>query len=298
MDNIIPILCNDLIIAKESLADEEYEIIRIFGNRLTTNAYFGELKNYAILGFFLRELSSEYMSIKMNNEKRLDKGARDIGINYLENTINTLEKNPKDIDLKIWDLFFEYENKMRHYLNSEKEMQVYTIQPEFTNIVTNKLLKFLKNNIPLLLSEKYKILNGMKSEIGRTINNYGFSRRDLILNMILHVYSGYHTYLLYEHKIIDKNENESGIKTKLESDINQILVFLSENENPDDKSYDYLKLNNFIGEISFAWREYYIKFLDIYRPMNQPTLDFELPDETKKHITDTLSKAMEKEIRG
>jgi hypothetical protein len=294
MSLINQVIKEDLKVAKKYV-DKRPEFVNVIGNRIMSDLLVADDNDEKILmlaGWILREISGNLINIDRSENKSKFANGIAISKDYLDKLIDLVSKNSYT-DIKLCELYVNYEKEIRIHILPESEDDIYTKKPEFTRKVNLHLIKHFIENKKLLLQENNHLVNGLINEMGRVINEHGAKEGDYIIFLIFKAFDKYYDYALYNVLEFDKKiENEEQLESKLNpyiDKINELVPLLIEDKNEEL----YKHSGEIFIDLGIEFRMNFINFSDIYIPTLKKEL--ELPLEAKKRISESVAKAFEEE---
>lgn len=293
MDMIIEITNQDMATAIEALKKDEFDLINIIGNRIATDLMIGNKNDLIMVGFILKEVSSELERIRAVDERNLQK-CKEIGRKFFVELQSLLYKDQVE-KKELWEKYLNYESDIRKYLLTGIESSTYKENPNFTKETRLMLLQHLNENKELLLKERNALINGIVGEISRVINTHSFHPEDLMFYLLMKVFSGYSDYFLYDY--IEGDEND---KKEKEIEIRAYVEQIHKSFSGTDLDDIYEKSADIIGELGHKWRKYFINYGEIRlllraeRRAEIPRI--EIPQEAKKKIGEVIIEGLQKEV--
>ena len=293
MSLINQVIKEDLKVAKKYV-EKRPELVNVIGNRIMSDILVADddEKILMLVGWIVREISGNLTNIdRSGNESKFTNGIA-ISKDYLDKLIALVSKNSYT-DIKLCELYVNYEKEIRIHILPESEDDIYTTKPEFTRKVNLYLIKYFMDNKKLLLQKNNHLVNGLINDMGRVINEHGAKEGDYITFLIFKAFDKYYDYALYSVLEFDtKIENKEQLESKLNpyiDKINELIPLLIE-----DKTEELYKHSGEIFiDLGIEFRKNFINFSDI----NIHTLkkELELPLEAKEKISETIAKAFEEE---
>ena len=253
----------------------------------------GNKNDLILVGFILKEVSSELERIRAVNETDLPK-CKEIGRKFFEELQSLLDKD--QIEKKeLWGKYLKYKSDIRKYLLTGIESSTYKEHSNFTKETRLMLLQHLNENKELLLKERNALINGIIGEISRVINTHGFHPEDLVFYLLMKVFSGYSDYFLYDYLEGDEND-----KKEKEIEVMGYVEQIHELFSGADLDDIYEESADIIGELGHKWRKYFINYgelrllLRAERRAEIPRI--EVPQEAKKKIGEVIIEGLQKEV--
>ncbi|HTX61257.1 MAG TPA: hypothetical protein VMC48_03035 [Methanobacterium sp.] len=251
METTIKTIQQDLNVARQYFRQKDFELMGRMGDRIMSNLLLGEAKDLMIIGYLVKEVSEEFISIKEVDPVRLN-GCMDAGDKFLRDLTNSLsdENHP----VMIWEHYSYYKTKIVEFVPTDVELAVYQKESDFTAQITSKLMKILDENRTLLLDNYNNLLQSILDEQRRVINIYGFSKIDLILYITLKAFNEYYLYLL-AYKMANQLKGEA-ISSKIYHYVDEISNLPLEFQEISSKS------NELLGELGYKTRKFSMENVD------------------------------------
>ena len=251
MDTTVKTINQDLNVARQYFRQKNFELMGRIGDRIMSNLLLGEENDLMIIGYMVREVSEEFISIKEIDPVRLN-GCMDAGDKFLRDITN----NPNDENyiVMVWEHYSYYKAKIVEFIPSDVELMVYQKEPQFTAQTTRKLMRMLDENRSLLLDDYNNLLLSILEEQRRVINIYGFNKSDLILYITLKAFYEYYLYLL-SFKMANHLEGEA-IASKVYRYVDEISQLPTEFQEMSNKS------NQILGELGYKTRKFSMENVD------------------------------------
>ena len=274
------IIMQDLKAVLLAAKDDDYRLMNIYSNRIMMNATFSKSSNFAVIGFFLKEIAKICSSIKNNKKTTSYATAKSIALDYIE----SMDIN--DRNEKLWNNYTDFYNKIRKYQEDEYEKQSYEDDFEFTSMSFDWLLKFAKDEKQLLFNPANRLIPAIANEMDRIIRVHGGGLCETYLASLFKVLTFSSGYLFFNESEKQKNIIENTIFPY----IDLIATLHSDKIDPD-------RVTDILANILFDWRISYIKFLE--RPSFVPVEEqkAEITPETRKKLSESIEKALEEEVK-
>lgn len=193
MDTTNKTITQDLNVARQYHRQKDFKLLGEMGDRIMNNLLLGEQKHMMIIGYMIKEVSEEFITIREEDPVRLN-GCMDAGEKFIRDLTSTIsdEFHPQIV----WEHYQNYKIKIVEFIPTEVELMVYRKDVQFTSQTSLKLMKLLDENRALLLDDYNNLLQTISDEQKRVINIYGFTKTDLIFYMCLKAFHQYYLYLL------------------------------------------------------------------------------------------------------
>ncbi len=283
MEAIFEIIGQDLEVAVKAAEADDYNIIRIVGNRIMMNLFITEEVKLMLLGYMVRELGGELRTIKRNNKDSYEDLKKE-SIAYLKD-LETLIASEKTDPKIYWEKFIDTEIKLRKYLLDEYDNSVYDDQAEFAKGFSLKLLDAfysLKKDIPTL---KNHVLM-MTFELSRNFNQHS-GKEALIIYLVFRALMEYYSfYVIQAENPISKNRTKRS-EEKLIEYVDKIYELKTSISNIDEL---YIKSNDIIDALGRDTRLYYLSYGGREEKVEQK---LELPEDAKQKIGETIMQSLQ-----
>jgi hypothetical protein len=293
---IIDVLRQDLKVVENALKVNNFGMVSIIGNRIMSNLLLADAsktKELMLIGWIVKEMGGELEEIKRyKDESKLANGTKIVEEN-LKKIVTMLSKKEYG-NKEVWELYFDFEKKMQVYILNDLEDKSYTRKPEFTHEITLFLLQHFLANKDLLLKQNTQLNKGILNDLSRTINEHGATEGEYIFYIIFKVFDLYFDYVLYS-ETIDGKINEASMRPKIDVYINTIekIYQIYEAKNLEKMYPASIAL---VYDLSIEIRKYFLNYFIIH---TQQFVErkFELPEEAKQRIGETISKAFEEKLK-
>lgn len=287
--NSADIIIQDIDVALKSIDNTDYQFLNIIGNRIMSNLLFFEDKTPYLSGLFIKETSLAILRATLIHD---DKEILSLSKKEIESFKELIKKNEMEY-IKYWDIYYNFQNKIRNYLQRDEEKEFYKENHEFTTLVVDKLIKIVDINRERLYKEKNLFLNGVINELDRFLNNYGGTLKHHTIYMFFKVVVYQFNYVLTEAVSYKGDFDSDLIKNKIGGYIDGFLDIYK--KETDEKIF-IQKMSELILKVLIDWRLYFIFYLELYRePLKKEKS--ELSPEIRKKMGDLVLKALEKEMR-
>ena len=291
MDTTINVIRQDLKVARNAIDAEEFGMVNVIGNRIMSNLLVEDREELMIIGWMLKDLGGELGGIKEGKEESKLEDAKKLAKEHLDELGDMLvHKRTSASDL--WDRYFDIEKKIRKDILSELEADEYKEEHEFSRKAAIMLIEHLHSNRELLLKKNNRLISGVANDLSRVVNEHG-GKEAIIVYLVFRALDHYYRYLMYEEGIDGKIEDESRFKSKIDDYIDKVYEMASMIRDAQiDELYEHS--NRILGKLGYAYRKYFINYLDISRIVVER--EIEIPEKAKEKIRDIVSKSFEKEL--
>ena len=284
----------DIAAAIRALDKDDFENMNIFANRAMANAIFGPDKNILLLGFFLKDVALELMNLRAAKKKPTAVTTAKVLASSFVDKLKVLAQKKDFQEAEAWALYLDFSNKIRKYTMMEIEEQVYKDSTEFMRVATNWIIQHLDKNRDVLLEPSNQFLTGILNELGRIYKIHGVDLRELYVLCLLIALDRVYDYVEMESRMSDGRLDEKKIRDRVFPFIDRIVtIFKDEKREPAAAEVDEV-----LYELIYKWREAFIHYMEV-RPAPGLVAErgVQLPEETRKKISEAISKALEKETR-
>lgn len=276
-------------IAALSFKMEDFQLMNIIGNRIMSDSLFGSSENFALFGFFAKQMALNYLSLKPRISESDFLDAKLVGEEYLD----TLLSSSEDIDIvKSWADYHEFNIKIQQYSASDIDKsikQIYGDNPNITENVRYWLIDFLVNDREMLYNSRNNFLKGLISEFQRVGLAYDYRVIDTIIFSCLVALDRYYEYFVFQHTAESGVLDTEKVKTTFFPYIDKVRQFSSSSE------LDYREVTHLLWQLIKSWRESFIYYTELpYKTVQKP---IELSREAKKKLSEAVSKALQREVK-
>ena len=262
----------------------------IMGNRILSNAVFLEENKqepFLLAGFFVKDVATELMRIAAGGKVTTISTAKAAALPFLTEALEPLSTGSVDLET-FWQTYEKYANRIRKYGNFDFEDKAYTENKAFTKEATNWLLKYLGREKQILFDSRNAILEGVLNEMGRVYRSHGADTRELVVLALLTYLQRTYAYIRFVFGKPDGSINEEKVRSEIAPYVEFITSTPAEGHQLSEATKKLCKL-------ILAWREYFIRYLELPQPSPvQTERGVELPEETRKKITEAITRSLEK----
>ncbi|AFS83147.1 hypothetical protein [Candidatus Nitrosopumilus sediminis] len=283
-------LKQDLNLFLNSIDSNDFRTGNIIGNRIMSNAYLFEKQNYAIMGYFLKQICIDALSLKNRSDPD--------SLSPITSALKTFVKDKIFIQLdtqeNLHELWKDYNNTVTKTRNSflpPKEKELYKVNPQFTNKAFKKIISLLLENRDSLKYPTNNFFKGMLNEMNRIGKIYGTSIKDQHVLAIITMLDRVDEYVGLT--VIDYEDFESRIEKEILPLVNSF------EEVAINKNLDENLVNKFLWKLISIWRFNFIKFMEVKRAgVPQIQVQEEIKKPVKKQLVEEIAKSLEDEIGG
>ena len=276
-------------VAALSFKMEDFQLMNIIGNRIMSDSLFGSSENFALFGFFVKQMALNYLRLKPLISASDFLGAKLVGEEYLD----TLLSSSEDIDIvKSWTDYHEFNITIQQYSASDIDKsikEIYGDNPNITENVRHWLIDFLVKDREMLYGSKNNFLKGLINEFQRVGLAYDYRVIDTIIFSCLVALDRYYEYFVFQHTAENGVLDTEKVKTTFFPYIDKVKQFSSSSE------LDYKEATHLLWQLIKSWRESFIYYTELpYKTVQKP---IELSKEAKKKLSEAVSKALQKEVK-
>lgn len=286
MKSIHKAIKEDLEAALDAFRNDTFDFVNIIANRIMANAVFGTDTKIFLPGFFLKEIASTFGVLKTRKEPSAYSTAKSHGFKYVE----SLGKAVSSIDEEqLWKEFHDFKDKMRKFEMNEFEEKSYSNNIDFTRNTFSWLLKHLSENKDLLFDSRNLLFKGTLNEMERIFRVHSGGLPETTLIALIKAIDRYYDYVSRAQRKPDGSVDEEVVKRRILSYVDQIVKSYNQELNAKD-------IDGILWALVKGWRELFIQYMEL--PGTRVTFEkgIELPAELKKKLSESVTKALEKEI--
>ncbi len=283
---LFKVILEDIAVADTVFTMDDFETMNILGNRIMSGAQFGDDPRLALTGFFVKQVALAYLELKAHFPSRLST-AKPVGRDYLD-TLHDFSETVGQDDL--WQNYFNFADLMRHDLISDAERKAYSENQDFTAFTFSRLVDYLSKEREMLLDSRSVLLKGILNEIGRIYNVYGGRLREIYILCLIIALDRYFDYFRVRYGTPSGEVDGDALKGLVFPYIDKIIkATTSEKElNPE-----------LVGEIMLNlvkdWRLFFIQYMELSPRTSKRSI--ELPEESKRKLSEALGKALERQTK-
>jgi len=276
----------DLQAAAKALEGEDFELMNIYSNRIMSNSIFGDDRKFALPGFFLKDVSFTIGNLKARVPTSAFSTAKALASEYARRLLGqTSQSEFKEEEL--WQQFHGFMDRVRKFTMERIEGEVY-VQPNasFTHEAFRWLISYLDKNKDTLLHPRNMLLKGILNEMNRLYRNHGAELDETYSMALITALDRCNDYV----GMSSLSESDYGERTKKEvmPYVERVISVLKENT-PSPEN-----VNELLWVLIRRWRGYFIEFMEVRRAVYVPEKAIELPEETRKKLTEAITKSLER----
>jgi hypothetical protein len=244
-----------------------------------------------LAGFFIRDVAFEMNRVSALGKAAPISTAKAAVKSYLDGIADSATKGHLTVD-QFWKSYNEYANRVRKFGLEKAEERAYSENEEFTAIAARYLLDFLKSQERLLLDSRNLLLEGILNEIIRIYRVHGTGLREAVILSLLTYLQRVYNYIRYSRTSADGNVDQNVVESEIFSAIEKIRSVASKD------SLDLEEATKTLESLMVSWREYFIRYVELPVAVG-PAVErgIQLPEETKKKITEAITKDLGREAR-
>lgn len=223
----------------------DYELVDSMAERILSNVLLMEEKTLYLPGLFLKEVAEELK--KYPGEGMVKEAER--FITEMLRLLEREERNPRGF----WDLFVEYERKVRPFKLKETERGIYVEDETVSLNLVERLLSLVREQHKYLYADRSRFVEGILSEIESVLTLYGGTEECYIVYIYLKVLRHLFRYLYYESCTSSGEFRADYLKGKILDRVKRFLQIHTELRSGEE----YVKMmNNEILQNTSEWRRY------------------------------------------
>ena len=279
-------------VAVLSFKVEDFQLMNIIGNRIMSDSLFGSSENFALFGFFVKQMALNYLNLKPRVSQSDFLDAKLVGEEYLD----ILLSSSNDININIdesWADYHRFNIRIQQYNDAsdidKRIKEIYGDNPNITENIRHWLIDFLIKDREMLYDRKNNFLKGLISEFQRVGLAYDYGVTDTIIFSCLVALDRYYEYFVFQYTDENGVLDTEKVKTTFFPYIDTVKQFSSSSE------LDYKEATHLLWQLIKSWRESFIYYTELpYKTVQKP---IELSKEAKKKLSEAVSKALQKEVK-
>jgi len=278
-------LLEDLNVTALALEQDDYDNMNIFANRIMSDATIVSDNKLLLIGFFLKDVATEMMELTATKKASALATAKTHASAFVSK-MKELAKQKDFEEKEMWKAYVDFSDDIRKFHLMPAEEKSYADDTGFTREVATWLLKRLHEEQDNLLERKNQFLKGILNELGRTYRVHGAEEREIVLLSLLTALDRFYDYVRFACEAPDGSLDAEKIKERLFPYIDRTLQAM--------ETVETTKIDALLCELVVKWREAFIRYMDIRRIVRVPVeKGVQLPEETKKRITEAVTKALD-----
>jgi len=289
MKHLSKIIALDIKAAIQAFNADDFDSANTFANRAMANAVMGKNRELILPGFFMKDLVISYGIIQVHRGSALAT-AKTVGNKHLKVLEKMLDKEKMD-ENELWSLFYKMSLELRDFLKSNFEKDTYTSDDyEFSHEAFIWLLSYLKEKKALLSNPKNHLLKGIINEMDRIFKVHGGFESEVYAISMLKALDRYYDYFRVAYRTNETIEEEK-VKSVIFPYIDQIVSIVSSGKN------DLNEIMEVLWKLVSGWRKFFIEYMELQPRGVAVEKAIELPEEAKRKLTESVTKALEGEVK-
>jgi hypothetical protein len=290
MKHLSQIIKLDIKAAIKAFEADDFDHMNIFANRAMANAIMGKKKELILPGFFMKDLALSYGIIQARRGTALQT-AKVVGNRYLKSLEKMVDKGELN-DKELWEIFYKLSLDLRVFLRSDFEKEAYTSDdPEFAHSAFIWLLKYLKQRKDVLLNPRNLLFKGIINEMDRIFKVHGGFKSEIYAISMLKALDRYYDYFRSAYRT-NGTIDEEKVKSLIFPYVDEITSIVS------SQRVNMSKMMRVLWELVSKWRKFFIEYMELRRPGIAIEKAIELPEEAKRKLTESVTKALEREVKA
>jgi hypothetical protein len=288
MSELEKVLAEDLKAAIAAFKEDSFDTTNIMANRMMSNIIFGENKKIFLPAFFLKDVATTFGILKARKSAMAFSTAKSIGFAYIESLAKSLTAIDEE---QLWKDFLLFNDKIRKFEMIDVEKN-YSDNPKFTHEAFKWLISYLSSHKEALFEPYNNLIKGLLIEMTRIYKVHSANFNDAVLLCLVIALDRNYDYLsrLWNRpgsKPIDEKQNKDLIIPA----VNKIIEF-------NTKEFTIEEADSLLWDLTKSWREFFILYGELLSPSIALQKGIELPEDLKKKLAESLTKALEKETQG
>lgn len=286
MENIKRVIAEDFKAGVAAFKSDSFENMNVFANRMMSNAIFGDDPKIFLPGFFMKDVSFTFGLLKTKKTPTAFSTAKAHGLSFIEALGKLLQSLDEE---ELWKEFHSFNDKIRKFEMDDFEEKSYSDNKGFVEESYKWLLSYLESNKNGLLDPHNFLLKGIINEMVRTFRVHSGRVEEIIIIYLLEALDRNYDYIC-------RSSGKPGVRLISEEKVKKdILPFVDQIV----KAYGQGKVaeaDAILWKLVKNWRELFIQYMELPTPGFALQKGIELPEELKKKLAESITKAMEKEI--
>ena len=271
----------------KALEDEDFESMNIYSNRIMGNSIMGSDGKLALPGFFLKDISFTLGNIKARAQTSAFSTGKSIASRYGKRLSQHTVRSDFEEEA-LWNQYHEFQDNIRKFSMDMIEEDAYR-EPNkrFTRDAFVWLTSYLEDHKESLFNPKSRLLKGILNEMNRIGRNHGVELSETYATALITALDRCNDYV--KRSSISDNDFEEKVKNETIPFLERVITVLRQ-----PTSHDVSEL---LWALIRRWREYFIEFMEpekIGIGIQQPEKGIELPEETRKKLTEAVTKSLER----
>ena len=282
------VLARNIAASVLCLKTGEFQLMNILGNRIMSDCLLSDYPDEILLGFFVKQVAITCLSSKSRLDDAEFSKVKIICERYLD-TLQDSSKKP--IALEAWLLYHTFNIDVAKITNSDVDKQIkaiYQDEPSITREMCRKLIHFVSTNRDILEDPNNKMFEAIISDLQRLGLSYGYEVIDTIIYSLMLSLQRFWEYFKIQCMLQDKSLDSKLISKVIYPYIDGILNI----SNSQEVNFKYVA--NLFFDLFARSRELFFMYGELSgKPMERP---IELNQETKRKLSEVVSKALQKEV--
>jgi len=279
----------DMAGAIKALEDDDVEYLNIAANRIMSNSLFGTEKKFVFPAFFLKDISFNLGLLRGSLPTSPYSTAKSVAMNYARSLSREVQNETFE-PLTLWKSYSDFKMELRKLTLAPIEQSIYdTTDLEFSKSGFSWLLNYLQENLGSMEVPKNILLKGVLNEMVRLYRNHGTDLNGVLTISLLTALDWCNDYA----RAISTSETSFAkiVRDEIIPNAKDSLAALQKTEiNIED-------IDNLMWKFIVQWREYFLRYLELPRVVlsarEEPEKAIQLPEETKKKLTEAITKSIE-----
>lgn len=285
--SLFKVIFHDISAARKAFEENDFELMNILGNRIMSDALFGDERKLALPGFFLKYMALVYLSAKPRLSTSLFSETKHIGREYID-SLSEFSENSKEAEL--WESFHKFNNDIRSYAVTDIEREAYEEDPEIAHAALKWLVEYLNAKKEVLINRNNVLFKGILNEAERIFKVYGFRLTDTYFLSLLIALDRYFDYFRIQYRKPTGEVDEQKVKEIIFPYIEKLAQLMSS-----EREIKPETVGSILWDLIKGWREFFIQYMEFPRGTVEQRI--ELPEESKKKLSEAIGKALEKEVK-
>ncbi len=283
------IIEKDLNIAALSFKADDFDLMNIIGNRIMSDSLFINNINFAIAGFFVKQVALTFVNLK---PQLADSEFLEVKLSGDKYIACLLARNVKVDIVQNWVDYHKFNLDLRKYPATGLNRQIaeeYGDDPEATTKIRKWLIDFLNANKILFCDNHNNFVKGILNELQRTGIAFGYQVEDTVIFSCLLALDRFYDYFRVQNLNFNGEINSDSVKTRFFPFVERLSALSTA------ATLNLEEANVLLWDLIKGWREYFIFYQEITPRV--PSKQVELSKETKAKLSEVLGKAIQKELK-
>jgi hypothetical protein len=270
---------------QRSCADDDFDNMNVFANRLMSNAVIESDRKFLLIGFFLKDSAIEMLQLRAATKNSAVSTAKTLVLGFVQK-LDDLSRQRDFDEEAMWDEYVGMSDRMRAFHLLPVEEKAYSANKEFTKKVANWMLSYLKTNQAVLLEPKNRLLKGCLNEIIRVYRVHGAAKREIIIWSLLTALDRFYDYVRFT------SLKGAELDTKKIQDV--VFPYVEKICNFVSHEIQIKDVDDILCELITRWRQAFVNYMEL-REIAGITVErgVQLPEETKAKITEAITRSLE-----